>query len=67
LSLSDDFPKIAVDQKAESVADLMKVWPKSRNMLYGFIDAQLKSGAWEKVIKRDHLGRVVAAYRRKKR
>lgn len=62
--LSDDFPKVVIDQNAETFGELSESWPKADTSLRRFIRDQLRTGRWEKVFKRTPRG-VVTAYRRK--
>ena len=63
MSLAEDFPKMVVDQSAETFKELLESWPKGDKALYQFCQQQVESGAWEKVNKR--IGsRLVMAFRR---
>lgn len=63
-SLADDFPKLVIDQNAETVRELLTQWPKGEAGLRAFIARKVESGEWEKVFKRAD-GLFVPAYRRK--
>lgn len=60
---SADFPKIVVDQNAETRAELLAQWPKCDSSLGKFIVAKVKAGEWERVMKRTSDG-LRPAYRR---
>jgi hypothetical protein len=64
-SLATDFPKIVIDQNAETSDELLKSWPLSESALDKFIRQKVESGEWERVLKRVG-NRTIAAYRRKK-
>lgn len=62
-SLAADFPKVVIDDTAETRAELLREWPKSDCMLREFILEQVRSGRWERVYKRVN-GHLKPAYRR---
>ena len=64
--LAKDFPKVIIDQTAESWAELVKQWPMSKSSLMTFIQKKLDSGEWEKVRKIVN-GNNIPAYRRVKK
>lgn len=62
-SLSADFPKLTIDQSAETVAELMASWPYSERSLFVFTKKMVNEGKWERVSKR--VGKTIKpAYRR---
>ena len=51
MSLSEDFPKVVVDQSAETIQELLKSWPMGDASLKKFCADKVKSGEWEMVRK----------------
>ena len=66
MRLSADFPKVVIDQSAETIRELFKDWPKGLDSLQEFAKSQTDAGAWERVWKRVG-NRLYPAYRRRKR
>ncbi len=62
-SLASEFPKIVIDQGAETVKELKGQWPLGISSLKEFIAKKIKAGEWEQVYKRSE-GRLSLAYRR---
>jgi len=65
MKASDLIPKKIVDQNAETIQDMMKHTPMSRNWLYGFAQDMVKQGKYEKVWKKVGV-KLVPAYRIKR-
>lgn len=64
-SLSEDFPKLIVDQASETRSELLKHWPLSPRSFEEFLREKIQSSQWEKVRKRVG-SKLIVAYRRAK-
>ena len=66
MSLSEDFPKITIDQSAETRRELLAQWPKGEWAFDRFAADQVRARHWERVCKREN-GKIQPAYRKPKR
>lgn len=70
MSLADDFPKLVVDQDAETLKELLKDWTGGETGLRKFIAKMIGAGKWEQVHKsvetKPGMTQFVRAYRRVK-
>ena len=65
MKASDQLPKQIIDQKAETVAELMTQTPHGRCWVDKFCKEMVASGKWERVWKKSGV-RLVPAFRVKK-
>lgn len=67
MKISETIGKRKVDDDAETISDIAKKTGLSREAVRALKEDGVKSGAWEEVWKHDAIGRLVKAYRSKRK